>query len=118
VIALAIVVAGGIGALARGEIAHALRSRAARPLPVATLAVNVVGSFALGWVVSQLDVDGRAIWGTGFCGGLTTYSTLAVETLDRLRAGHRRAALGYALTSLLLGTLAAVSGFVVGGTWR
>jgi CrcB protein len=118
VIALAIVVAGGIGALVRGEIAHAIRSRAKGSRAVPTLAVNVMGSFALGWIVSRLDVDGRAIWGTGFCGGLTTYSTLAVETLDRLRAGDRRAALGHAVASLVLGTLAAVAGFVVGGTWR
>ncbi len=43
-----------------------------------TLAVNVVGSAVLGALVHP-SASTAALVGTGFCGGLTTYSTFAVE---------------------------------------
>ena len=52
--------------------------------PGGTIAVNWLGSFLLGWFVG-LGVDGGALalLGTGFCGGLTTYSAFAVQTHER-----------------------------------
>ena len=53
-----------------------------------TLAVNLVGSAILGGLVGGA-VDGHwlALVGTGFCGGLTTYSAFTVQTV---RGGRRR----------------------------
>jgi CrcB protein len=64
-----------------------------------TLAVNVAGSFLLGLFVA-LGVDGNAfaLLGTGFCGALTTYSALAVQSVNR--GGWRGTA--YALGTVLL----------------
>jgi CrcB protein len=56
-----------------------------------TLLVNLVGSFVLGALVGDA-VDGRwfALLGTGFCGGLTTYSAFAVQSVEAARKSRRR----------------------------
>ena len=53
-------------------------------MPRGTLAVNTVGSLALGALVgAAVSGDAMALLGTGFCGALTTYSAFAVQTVDR-----------------------------------
>jgi CrcB protein len=54
-----------------------------RRLHWGTLLVNLTGSFVLGALIGAA-VDGRwfALLGTGFCGGLTTYSAFAVQTVQ------------------------------------
>jgi CrcB protein len=54
-----------------------------RRLHWGTLAVNLVGSFVLGILVGAA-VEGHwlALLGTGFCGGLTTYSAFAVQAVQ------------------------------------
>jgi fluoride exporter len=49
-----------------------------------TLVVNLLGSALLGWLVGN-GVDGRpmALLGTGFCGAFTTYSAVAVQSVNR-----------------------------------
>jgi len=78
---LALVALGGFaGANARYVVGLAL------PVPWATLAVNVVGSALLGFVLYEEAYLGafsrqfRVALGTGFLSSLTTYSTFAVET--------------------------------------
>lgn len=45
-----------------------------------TLAVNLVGSFLLGWLLARpVGADLATIVGTGFCGALTTFGTFALE---------------------------------------
>lgn len=69
-----------VGAPLRYLTAHFLDGR----LPWGTVAVNVAGSFLLG-LFGALALSGSvaAFLGTGFCGGLTTYSAFAVGTHDR-----------------------------------
>lgn len=79
--------------------------------PWGTLGVNVVGSALLGLAAGLgLDGDALALVGTGFCGGLTTYSTFAVQATG---LGARRGAV-YVAGSLLLGLAAAAFGYAVG----
>jgi len=56
-----------------------------------TLLVNLVGSFVLGALVGAA-VDGHwfALLGTGFCGGLTTYSAFSVQSVDAFEKSRRR----------------------------
>jgi CrcB protein len=66
-----------------------------------TLLVNLVGSFVLGMLVGAAVDGGRfALLGTGFCGGLTTYSAFAVQSVQSARASRVRAA-AYVVATLV-----------------
>lgn len=120
VLALLLVALGGAaGSAARAGVPLALPTA---PL-AATLLVNVVGAGVLGLVVAALDGAGasrrraraRLLLGTGFCGGFTTYSAVAVQTAELLRGSEAGTAVGYALVTLLLGAVATLLGLVLGG---
>jgi CrcB protein len=50
---------------------------------------------------------------TGFCGGLTTFSTWSVETIELVDGGRWRAAILNVLVTLGLGLGAAVAGYLI-----
>jgi CrcB protein len=105
---LAAVFAGGVaGAIARAGVAEALPA-APGQWPWATFLVNVAGAFVLGLVIAR-GVRGyrRELLGAGFCGALTTFSTLQLELLGMLDAGRVALALAYALASIAAGLAAA-----------
>ena len=68
-------------------------------LPWGTLLVNTGGSLVLGWSAAQaLEGAVSGLVGVGFCGGLTTYSSFAVQTVA---LGVRRGSAYVALTLVL-----------------
>ena len=106
---LAAILAGGfVGAIARAELAQALPHEPGE-WPWATFAVNIVGAFLLGYFVTRLQERlpqssyRRPLLGTGFCGALTTFSTMQVELLRMLDAGRVALALVYAVGSVVAG---------------
>lgn len=109
---LAAVFAGGfVGTIARAELADALPYGTGR-WPWATFTVNIVGAFMLGYFTTRLQERlplssyRRPLLGTGFCGGLTTFSTMQVELLRMIDSNELPLALAYALLSVTLGFLA------------
>lgn len=108
---------GAVGTLGRWAVSTVVPTVARWPL--ATLTVNLLGAFVLGFLLEALLRRGhetpqlrrwRLAVGTGVCGGFTTYSSFAVE-LDRLvSSGHLGTALGYAAVSLVGGLVAVVLG--------
>ncbi len=88
-IALAIMMGGAFGALARFYLSGILPVY--REFPVGTLLVNSVASLILGYLYGLMfwgiDVppNWRAFFGTGFCGALSTFSTFSYETFSLLR---------------------------------
>lgn len=105
-----LVFAGGCaGGYARYAVTTAW-SQPAIAFPWSTFVVNTVGAFVLGAIV-VLAARGpaylRPLAGTGFCGGLTTFSALVVAA-DRLAAhGHVPTAIAYVVASTVAGIGAA-----------
>lgn len=114
---LAVAVGGLIGTPFRYELGLAWPSHGS--FPRATFMVNVIGAFILGALLEALGRTGpdtgwrqyaRLVAATGFCGSLTTYSTLAVDS-DLLVDAHRGGlAVGYAALTVIAGLLAAAAG--------
>jgi CrcB protein len=112
---------GTAGTLSRYGIAQGVHPDTLFPL--ATFLVNITGSFVLGALLAALIVRGddsgrrrttRLLLGTGFLGGYTTYSALAVETDTLLRTDHAALGLTYALATVIGGLLAAFAGIAAG----
>lgn len=103
------VLAGGIGALVRAEVTARLGVRRG------TAAVNLAGALLLGLLVGLVggadsDATSLAVLGTGALGGLTTFSTWMLDTMDR-PAAHEVPAM---LVTLFVGMVLAGAGWLVG----
>lgn len=118
--ALAVALGGGLGATLRLLTDRLVTSRQRRPFPLATVLVNVLGSFVLG-LVSGLSLLLGPLWtaalGAGLCGGYTTFSTAMVDAVRLLRERRGGAALAAVLGTLLWSLLAAAAGTTLGAHW-
>ena len=106
---LAAIFTGGFaGAIARALLVDALPPHPGR-WPWATFLANVAGATLLGYVATRLEgrhsppVYWRPLLATGFCGALTTFSTLQLELLQMLDRHDYALALGYTLGSVAAG---------------
>jgi fluoride exporter len=105
---VAIFAGGALGTLARAALAEAFPHGAAQ-WPWPTFAVNIVAAFLLGYFVTRLQERlplssyRRPLWGTGLCGGLSTFSTMQVEIVRMLDAHAWALAAGYAAASVAAG---------------
>ncbi len=116
---LAAVFAGGaIGTAARAALGTLAVSDPGR-WPWPTFVVNIVGAFLLGYFTTRLlerlppSSYRRPMLGTGLCGGLTTFSTMQVETLKMIEHHHYGLAAGYTLASTVAGLLAVYAATVL-----
>ena len=99
---------GAAGSLSRYLIGLALPGL----WPVAL--VNVLGSFALGLLLgSSPSRERRLLLGTGFLGGFTTYSALALQAVQVGVLGGPALGLAFGSGQVALGLLAALLGFAV-----
>jgi CrcB protein len=79
VIVLLVALGASVGAPVRYLLGHVLDRR----LHWGTLTVNLTGSAMLGALAgAAVHGDWLALLGTGFCGGLTTYSSFAVQSVQ------------------------------------
>jgi CrcB protein len=113
-VALATLVMGGLAAVARYGITLAFAGRGSFPWAVFT--VNVIGSAIGGATVGlaeagSISSDLRLLLLGGLAGGLTTFSTWSVETVQLVLDGHWRTA----VTSVALNLVVGVG--VAGGAW-
>ncbi|WP_018296940.1 FluC/FEX family fluoride channel [Corynebacterium lubricantis] len=108
-IAIAVVGIGGFfGGISRWALAKI-------PAPyVGTFAANVIGSAVLGIAVMGPGFVPLA-FGTGFAGGLSTWSTLSRELGGLIKSKRWRKLATYAAATLLVGIVAAWRGTIWGG---
>lgn len=111
---LLVVIGGGIGSGARYLAQGAVHRWLGSGFPYGTIAVNIVGSFVIGVLMSSLEErflvnpGFRLFLTVGILGGFTTFSSFSFETVTLLMEGSIRVALLNAAGSLLL---------CLGATW-
>ncbi len=104
----------GVGGVAGATSRHLLGERIDERT-VDTLAVNLLGSLALGVILGAgFDGDVLLALGTGFCGAFTTFSTFAFETVRLAERESGRAAAVTAIVTLLGALLAVIVGLRLG----
>lgn len=113
--ALLLALAGGLGAAARFVVDGLVRARTGDAFPWGTVLVNVAGSLLLGLLVGAhaagvLGPGALLVAGTGFCGGFTTFSTAAVDTVRLAQDGRLRVAAAHAGGTLAVCVVAAAAG--------
>lgn len=108
---LLVMLGGALGAAGRFWLGGALLRQFGSGFPWGTLAANLIGSFAVGFLAVWLEGRGpsalywRAFLIVGVLGALTTYSALMLETLLMARAQRDAALLGYLGGTLLAGVV-------------
>lgn len=114
---LAVLVGGAVGSALRLTIDLAL-PHADDALPLGTLVINVVGSFALGLLVARVWPPAppwlRAGLGPGLLGSFTTFSAIGLSAAQLTTVGAGMLALGYVAATLVLGLAAAALGLRLG----
>ncbi len=116
---LAIAIGGALGAVARWLMSEGVHRWVGRDFPWGTLAVNLAGSLAIGFlavVIIERLAPGPALrlgLLVGFLGAFTTFSTFALETLELGSGEFPVRAVVYALASVLGCVVAAFTGVVV-----
>jgi CrcB protein len=116
----AVALGGLLGSVARFWLSGAVQRVNGSDFPVGTLAVNILGSFAIGLVMALSLERGtpgptaRLFLTVGFCGGFTTMSTFSYETLALLRDGQTAFALANIALSMVASLAAAWLGYALG----
>lgn len=116
-----LLIGGALGTVARFGLQGWVQARLGQTtFPAGTLAVNILGSFVLGFVARiatgtvLLTPEARAGLTIGFCGAFTTMSTFAYETMALVGDGdysrgalYTVASLGGCLVAVYAGTMLA-----------
>lgn len=112
---LAVALAGAAGAAARLVVDGYVLARTFGRQPLGTAVVNVSGAFALGLIIGADPPRAlELVIGTGFVGAYTTFSTWMLESLLLGEAGRFRAVVVNLAGLLVLGLIAAGSGYLLG----
>ncbi len=86
-----IFIGGGLGSLVRFFIGKAIQGSIEKAFPFGTLGVNILASLVLGFFLGMIENKNlsnpnyRALIAIGFCGGFSTFSTFANDTLQLLQ---------------------------------
>lgn len=113
---LAVAAGGAAGSLLRYWATLLAARWGGDGFPWSTIAINVAGSFVIGWFATATMPGGaspashelRLLVMTGLCGGFTTFSAFSLQTLDLMRTGDWTGAVANVLLSVVL-CLAAVA---------
>ena len=108
---LLVFVGGGLGSVFRFFLSQISFFNFSK-FPISTLLSNIIGCFILGLILGyaikneQLNSPQTLLLATGFCGGLTTFSTFAYENISMIKSGEISQIFFYTFLSLLFGFIA------------
>lgn len=104
-------IGGGLGACSRYVFSKIISKKHNLSIPLETLIINVLGSFALGLCTSIIQPNWQVLLiQTGFMGGFTTFSTFMLESFNLYREKKVISSFFYVFSSIILG----VSSFFLG----
>ena len=108
-----IALAGGLGAVIRFLLSSWIGK-----LPWGILVANILASFVVGLVLRSADTNGflAAVVVTGFCGGLSTFSTFSAQTVEYFKAKQVWLGVANFALNFVLPTLAALAGLYLAYT--
>lgn len=114
---LLVALGGAAGSVTRYLLSKAIQDTAATAFPWGTMAVNVAGCLLIGLLYglasgdgTRLGADLKLMLTVGFCGGFTTFSTFANESLTLAKTGDALLSAAYMGSSVALGMLAVMAG--------
>ena len=120
---MAVALGGAVGSVLRYGVGRLALVYFGPTTVLATFAVNISGSFALGIFYGlaaqrtnlpvEIPMEIRALIGIGLIGGYTTFSTFSFETVQLLESGELTKAAASVLGNLLLGIASAYLGMLV-----
>ena len=115
---LAIMAGGSIGAVCRHGLFLFIQCFAGGTFPAVTLAVNLLGSFLIGFIWCLFDEtywshEWRLFVFTGLLGGFTTFSTFTRETFQLFKIGDWKTAMIYITISNVFGILLVFCGILL-----
>ena len=105
---IAVGLGGFLGSVSRYLIGN-MPVRETTLFPVKTFGINVAGCIVIALIITLvargIHISPRAelFLKVGFCGGFTTFSTFAVETVELMRGGHWPVAFAYVILSVMAG---------------
>ena len=100
-----------------------MKSVCGQGFPWGTLMVNLLGCFLFGMLFavfgksSAMDNTLYLLLTTGVCGGFTTFSTFANESVQMLQQGNTWGFVGYVATSVVAGLALIALGYGVAREW-
>ena len=115
-----LIVGGATGTVARYVLSGATYRIFGTGFPYGTFAVNLIGCFILGFLVSVtdrrifLDANARILLMVGFCGAFTTFSTFIYETAGLIKDGEATRAFLNVLLSVVIGFIVLRLGILLG----
>ncbi len=114
---LQVAIGGALGSMARHGV-NILAGRLVTGFPAGTLAVNVMGCFAMGLLASVLAFKGgqhlAPLLLTGVLGGFTTFSAFSLDALTLWERGATGIAGFYVLASVGFSLMAVIAGLALG----
>lgn len=119
-----VAIGSALGGVARYACSGVIARTIGEVFPWGTLAVNVIGSFIIGFFNTLTGPDGRLLVGTtarqfmmiGFCGGYTTFSSFSLQTLNLVQDGDWLRAIANINLSVALCLVAVWLGHIAAAT--
>lgn len=108
-----------VGGALRYGISTLMKEYCSKGFPWGTLVVNLLGCFAIGMIFALFSKYSSPSSGwclmltTGVCGGFTTFSTFANESLQMAQNGNIASFVGYVATSLIVGLALTALGYLI-----